>query len=253
MRFFLYMSKKTCILVFMLSLSIEKRDMKTGADGVRKTGKIPAIFYGPKEKATPIIVGSKDFKKVWKTAGESSVVILKDSAGTEHEALIYDVDVHPVSGEPRHADFYVIEKGKKVEVSVPLVFEGVSSAVKDKAGILVKVRRDLPIEAAPRDLPHDIKVDISTLVELTDVILASNLTLPKGVELKINPEEVIASIAEAKEEVEEAPAPIDMSAIEVEAKGKEIKEGEGAAEGATEAAKGAGTAKKEGASPEAKK
>ncbi|MEN9524521.1 MAG: hypothetical protein RL536_590, partial [Candidatus Parcubacteria bacterium] len=132
-----------------------------------------------------------------------------------------------------HADFYVIEKGKKVEVAVQLVFAGVSPAVKDKAGILVKVHREIEIEAAPRDLPHDIAVDISKLVELTDVIKAKDLVLPKSVELKINPEEVIASIAVAKEEVEEAPAAIDMSAIEVEAKGKEVKEGE---EGATPAA-----------------
>ncbi len=214
----------------MLSLSIEKRDLTSKPDALRKTGKIPAVFYGPKEVSTPITVSTPEFKKVWKKAGESSVIILKDVSGNEHEALIHDIDVHPLSGEPRHADFYVIEKGKKVKVAVPLVFDGVSPAVKDKAGILVKVRREIEVEAAPRDLPHDIKVDISKLVELTDVILVRDLTLGSGVELKINPDEVVASISEAKEEVEEAPAAIDMSAIEVETKGKEIKEGEAGAD-----------------------
>lgn len=200
--------------------------MKVGADAVRKTGKIPAIFYGPKEASTPILVSAIDFKKTWKKAGASSVIILKDEGGNEHEALIHEVDVHPLSGEPRHADFYVIEKGKKVKVAVPLVFEGISSAVKDKAGILVKVRRDIEIEASPRDLPQNVRVDISKLIELTDVILAKDLFIPAGVDLKINPDDVVASIAVAKEEVEEAPTAIDMSAIEVEAKGKEVKEGE---------------------------
>jgi len=74
------------------------------------------------------------------------------------------------------------------------------------------------------------------------------------VDLKIDPNEVITSIAEAKEEVVEAPAAIDMSAIEVEAKGKEVKEGEtpaaGATGGAAGAAKGAvGAAKSTGAKP----
>lgn len=202
---------------------------------------MPAVFYGPKEGSTSITLNAKEFGKIWKKAGESSVVILKDAAGVEHETLIHEVDIHPLSGEPRHADFYVIEKGKKVEVSVQLVFAGISPAVKDKAGILVKVHREVEIEAAPRDLPHDISVDISKLVELTDVIKAKDLVLPKGVELKINPEEVIASIAVAKEEVEEAPTPIDMSAIEVEAKGKEVKEGE---EGAAPAADAKGGDKK---------
>ena len=232
----------------MLSLTIEKRDMKGKLDAVRASGKMPAVFYGPKEASTPVSVSAIEFKKVWKQAGESSVIILKDAAGAEHEALIHEVDVHPLSGLPRHADFYVIEKGKKVQVAVPIIFEGVSSAVKDKAGILVKVRRELEIEAAPRDLPHEIRVDIAALVELTDVIKAKDLKLGAGVELKIGPEEVIASIAEAKEEVEEAPAAVDMSAIEVEAKGKEAKEGE---EGAAAPADGAKPA--EGKKPEAKK
>ncbi len=213
----------------MLSLSIDKRDMKVGPDALRKTGKIPAVFYGPKEVSTPVTISSVEFKKVWKKAGESSVIILKDTSGNEHEALIHEIDVHPLTGEPRHADFYVIEKGKKVQVAVPLVFSGVSPAVKDLAGILVKVRREIEIEAAPRDLPHDVTVDISKLVQLTDVITAKDLPLGSGVELKVSPDEIIASVAVAKEEVEEAPAAIDMSAIEVEAKGKEVKEGEAGA------------------------
>lgn len=213
----------------MLSLTAEKRLPTDKLEKIRAEGKMPAVFYGPKETSTSITLNAKEFAKVWKKAGESSVVILKDATGAEHETLIHEVDVHPLSGDPRHADFYVIEKGKKVKVAVQLVFSGVSSAVKDKAGILVKVQREIEIEAAPRDLPHDITVDISKLVELTDVIKAKDLVLPKGVELKINPEEVIASIAVAKEEVEEAPAAIDMSAIEVEKKGKEEKEGEAGA------------------------
>ncbi len=204
--------------------------MKVGADNVRKSGSIPAVFYGPKETSTPIVVDTIQFKKTWKKAGSSSVIILKDEAGNEHESLIHEVDIHPLTDEPRHADFYVIEKGKKVKVAVPLVFEGVSPAVKDLAGILVKVRRDLDIEAAPRDLPQNIIVDISKLALLTDVILAKDLPVPAGVEIKIGGDEVIASIAVAKEEVEEAPTPIDVSAIEVEAKGKEAKEGEAPAE-----------------------
>jgi large subunit ribosomal protein L25 len=211
-------------MIRMLSLAIEKRDMKNSADVIRKSGKMPAVFYGPKEVSTPVVVSMIEFKKVWKEAGESSVIILKDSKGNEHEVLIHDTDVHPLSGEPRHADFYVIEKGKKVKVAIPLVFDGVSPAVKDKGGILVKVRRDIDIEAAPRDLPRDIRVDISKLVEFADVIHVKDLHIPKGVEVKISPDEIVASVYEAKEEVVEAPTTIDMSAIEVEAKGKETKE-----------------------------
>jgi large subunit ribosomal protein L25 len=214
----------------MLTLNIEKRSIVGKLDAVRAEGKMPAVLYGPKEPSTSITVPMSEFKKVLKKAGESSVIILKDGS-TEHEALIHEVDVHPLTGEPRHADFYVIEKGKKVTVNIPLVYVGVSPAVKDKGGILVKVQREVEIEAAPRDLPHEINVDISKLVEVTDVIHARDLELPSGVELKMEPEEVVAAISVPEEESEEAPTAIDMSAIEVESKGKEEKEGAEASAG----------------------
>ena len=123
----------------------------------------------------------------------------------------------------------MIEKGKKVKVRVPLSFTGVSPAVKDKGAILIKVLRDLEIEAAPRDLPRELSVDISKLVEYNDAIHAKDVVLPAGVELKSKADEVLASVAEAKEEVVEA-APVDMAAIEVtDGKGKEVKEGEAGA------------------------
>ncbi|HEY4511657.1 MAG TPA: 50S ribosomal protein L25 [Candidatus Paceibacterota bacterium] len=212
----------------MLSINIEKRDKTHKLDALRKAGKLPAVFYGRKEKSTPITVSHAEFLKVWKKAGESSVVELK-GLGEEHESLIKEIDVHPVTGVPRHADFYVIEKGKKVEVDVPLNFVGVSPAVKDLGAILVKVLHTLKIEAGARDLPASLSVDISTLAAFQDSIKAKDIKLGTGVTLITNAEDIVASVSEAKEEVEEAPTAIDMSAIEVEKKGKEEVEGEGEA------------------------
>ncbi|MCC2630496.1 MAG: ribosomal rRNA E-loop binding protein Ctc/L25/TL5, large subunit ribosomal protein [Candidatus Paceibacter sp.] len=216
----------------MLTIQFETRDTKGTTSALKKAGMVPAVFYGPKEKSTSISVKETEFRKVWKDAGESSIIVLKNGE-EEHEALIQDVDVHPVTDTTQHVDFYVIEKGKKLEVSVPLEFVGVSAAVKDLGGILVKVLHELPIEALPKDLPHDIQVDISALSGLDSQILAKDLKLPAGVEIKIEPEDVIAAIAVAKEEVEEAPA--DISAIEVVgAKGKEEEAAEGPEAGAEE-------------------
>ena len=215
----------------MLTIQFQTRDTKTTRHALNKEGNVPAVFYGPKEKSTPITVKSLEFKKVWKEAGESSIIVLKNGQ-EEHEALIQEVDLNPVTDVTRHIDFYVIEKGKKLEVSVPLVFVGVSLAVKDLAGILVKVLHELPIEALPKDLPHNIEVDISMLTALDSQILAKDLKIGPGIELKLDPEEVVAAIAVAKEEVEEV-APADLSSIEVVgAKGKEAVEGEDAGEAA---------------------
>lgn len=213
----------------MLTLKAEKRDVSAKLDMIRKTGKIPAVFYGKKEASTPISIDKRDFDKVWKEAGESTVVTLETPDG-EKESLISDVDIHPLTGEPRHADFYVFEKGHKVTVELPIEFEGVSPAVKEQGGVLVKVLHDLEVEAMPKDLPSHIIIDISVFKNIGDQILAKDLRLPPGVSLTDNSEEVVALVSEPKEEKEEESAPVDLSSIEVEKKGKEEEPEEGGTE-----------------------
>ena len=205
---------------------LEAKERTNDPYKTRQEGLIPAVFYGPKEKSTPIAIYMSAFKKLWHGSGESSIVTLK-VGGKELEALIHDVDKNPVTGEPIHADFYIIEKGKKVSVNVPLEYVGVSPAVKDLGGILVKVLYEIEIEALPKDLPHNIEIDISTLTDFDKQILLKDIKMPEGVTFLGNEEEVVAMAREAKEEViEEVVAP-DLSTIEVEKKGKEASPEEG--------------------------
>ena len=120
---------------------------------------------------------------------------------------------------PRHADFYAIEKGAKVEVAVPLSFIGESPAVKAGAN-LVKVMHELEIEAEAADLPHEIEVDISTLENIGDQIHVSDIKLPKGVVAQVEGDEVVALTQEVEVEPEEPTGGPDMDSIEVEQKGK---------------------------------
>lgn len=216
-----------------ITLKVEKRDVKADVAALRKAGKIPAVFYGKKEAATPISIATVDFIKTYRAAGESTVVILKGE-GIEVESLIHDLDLHPVTGKPLHVDFYVFEKGKKIKVGVPLDFVGTAPAIKELGGSLIKVLHDIEIEAFPKDLPHKIEVDISALVDFKSSIKAGDLKLPEGVALAVSSEDIVASAAEPKAEEEEPAAPIDLSAIEVEKKGKEAKEGAEGAEAAPE-------------------
>lgn len=214
----------------MLSLKVEKRDAKVKPETLRQMGKIPAVYYGKKEPSTPIAVKKTDFLKVWKEAGESSVVSLETPEGAV-ESLIHEIDFDPVSGLPRHADFYVFEKGHKVKVEVPIEFVGTSAAVKDAGGILVKVLHALKIEAMPRDLPHNLTADITPLEAFESQILAKDIIMPEGVTLLENPEEVVALVSAPREEKEEEAAPIDLASIEVEKKGKDEEAGETPTEG----------------------
>ncbi len=210
----------------MLKLNAQKRDLfgkKLKAS--RSEGLLPVIVYGHKEESTPFFVDRKEFEKVFKEAGESTVIDLKSPEG-DKSILVYAVDYNPVSGLPIHADFYAVEKDKMVEVDVELVFVGESPAVKGLNGILVKVMHALPIEAKPADLPHDIKVDISTLVDFDSQITVADLILPSGVTFLIEGEEVVALVSAPQEEVEISAEAPDLSNITVEKKGKKEDEGE---------------------------
>ncbi|MCI0620046.1 50S ribosomal protein L25 [Candidatus Wolfebacteria bacterium] len=198
----------------MLHLKIQKRDVKEKPEAVRKKGGIPAVFYGRKEESTPVVVSEKEFEQIWHEAGESSILSL-EGVGEAKEALIQEVTTHPVSGKPIHADFYVIEKGKTLEVEVPLNFIGMAPAVKNLGGTLVKVLHELEIEALPKDLPREIDVDVSGLAELDSHLTIKDLPLPPGVKALADSDDIVVSIAAPKEEEEEVPGEIDMASIEV--------------------------------------
>lgn len=195
------------ILSRMLALEVNTRDSKESTDMLRERGFLPAVFYGPKEESTPIAIDGRKMLSVWKQAGETTIVRLT-GAGTEKECLIRDVQFHPVSSEILHVDFYALEKGKKIEIQVPLVFTGVSPA--EKAGhIIVKALHEIEIEVEPAELPHNLSVDMTVLVEVGNHITADQIVLPPSAHLITDADEIVASVAafvEEKEEVPEVPA-----------------------------------------------
>lgn len=214
--------KQFCAMVVpMYTLTATKRSKADKLADVRSNGMVPAVVYGARVENTMISVPSVEFKKVLKEAGETSTVELM-LEGKKIDVLIHDVQVDPIRGFAIHADFLAVDMNKKAEVVVGLEFTGVAPAEKAGLGTLVKVLHEITIEALPKDLPHSVTVDISSLATLEDRILAGNIKLPAGVSLVSNTEDVVALVATVKEEKEEAP--VDLSAIEVEKRGKKEEE-----------------------------
>lgn len=184
---------------------------------------MPAVVYGPKEQPQAITLDGREFEKAFKEAGESAILVLAGDGGNK-EVLIHDVAFDPLRGNISHVDFYAVEKGQKVTVHIPLSFVGEAPALK-LGGLLTKALHEIEVTGEPSKLPHEIEVDISGLNSFEDEIRVKDLAVPKGVEINNDPEDMVAIVAEVKEEAEEAPA-LDMEAIEVEAKGKERTEEE---------------------------
>jgi large subunit ribosomal protein L25 len=221
----------------MFSIKAKKRDGAVKIKSLRKAGEIPAVFYGAGELSTSIAISKSEFKKAWRGAGESSTVKV-DLGDKKVDVLIHEVQVDPVSDEPIHVDFLVIDMTKKIKVGVPLDFIGTALAVKSGIGNLVKVLHEIEIEALPADLPHNLIVDVSTLETLESQIYVSDIKLPAGVAAITKGTGVVASIVAQVEEKEEVAAPVDLSAIEVsEKKGKKEEEGAEGAEAVVPAEK----------------
>ena len=182
-----------------LTLKTEKRGVFGKSLGeARKKGKLPCVLYGAKQESTPLFVDLGEFKKVWKKAGESAVIKLSLSTSSI-DSLIYDVQTDPVSKEPVHADFYVVDMTKKTTAVVPLEFVGEAQAIK-LGGTLVKVIHEVEVEALPLDLPHSLEADVSVLKTVSDKILIKDIKAPAGVEFLAEPEEMVAFVEEVKEE-----------------------------------------------------
>lgn len=182
----------------MLILDVTTRDTSQSVDILRAKGTIPATFYGPKELPASISIDGRRMESIWRDAGETTIVTLK-GVGADKDTLIHDVQLHPVSGKILHADFYVLEKGKKITINVPLEFIGEAPA--EKLGhILVKTLHEIEIEVAPAELPHNLEVDISTLTEVGDHITAGEVKLPPSATLITEAEEIVASVTAFQEE-----------------------------------------------------
>lgn len=203
-------------------LQIEKRE-NTSPEAVRKAGKIPAVVYGPKQEAVAIAVDERTFGKVLEDSGESTIIKL-EGVGDEIEVLIHDVSFHPVKGGVQHVDFYAIERGKELTVTVALEFEGEAPA-EDQGLVVNHVLHEVEVTTKPSLLPSHLTVDLSKLVDLESHILVKDLIVAEGVKIENDPEQMIANVSEPREEEpEDAPAAVDMDAVEVEEKGKEESE-----------------------------
>lgn len=196
-----------------ISLAVTKREQ----DAVE--GHIPAVVYGPKQESIALSLDKKTFEKVFKDAGESTIINL-EGLDASIEVLVHDVAFNPIKGGVQHVDFYAIERGKELTTNVALEFIGEAPAEK-AGGVLTKALHEVEITCKPSALPKNIEVDVSVLVDFDTVIRVSDLVVPAGVTIENDPEDTIALVSHVQEEVEEPVEAPDMDAIAVEKKGKE--------------------------------
>ena len=214
-----------------IELSAQPREILVGkVRHLRVSGLIPAVLYGKGIETMPLQMPVKDFEKVLKMAGESSLIYL-NVAGNAYPTIIHDVSRDPVRDNILHADFYKVNLSEKIKAKVPVEFIGEAPAIKELQGIFVRNVNELEVEALPQDLPHEIKIDISRLINFGDQVLLKDIPAISGVKVLGEENEIIATIQEpiSEEELKASlEAPVEAAEVEVI---KREKEEEVAAEG----------------------
>ena len=144
---------------------------KTSTNSVRKDGNVPCVLYGGNEVIhfTATEIGFKDLVY---TAAALTVVL--DFGDKKKNAILQDIQFHPVSDKILHADFYELHDDKPVTMDIPVELSGSSPGVLNSGGILTRNKRKLRVKALPGNLPDSLNVNISEL-ELGDKFYTSEL------------------------------------------------------------------------------
>ena len=227
-----------------LELTLDAREAHGKANKrLRRAGIVPGVVYGKGQDSTPVQVDVKTFETLYRSAGRTSVVKFRlpgESRATS--GLIKSVQRHPLTRNPIHVDYFLVNLKQEMEVEVPLVFTGEAPAVEETGGTLLHNLSNLRVKALPTDIPHEVSVDVSVLKSLDVAIHVRDLSLNRDlVQVLTDGDTLVATVVPPRVEVEEVPE------IEGEELEGEAAEGEAAAEGGEAAAEG-GTP--EGGAPE---
>lgn len=219
------------------SLSVQSRTKK--GDQTREEGLIPAVLYGAGADAQSLAIENAQFLKLYRVAGEASLIDLTVDGKDAGKALIQEVQRDPVKDYIIHVDLRRIDMTKPMTATVELKFVGEAPVVKASGGTLVTNFNTVEVRCLPKDLVSSIEVDVSGLNSYEDTIKVKDIKRPEGIEITSPTEnDLVAKAApaiseeELKKMEEAGSAQTDLSKIESAKKKKEDEEGaEGAAEG----------------------
>jgi large subunit ribosomal protein L25 len=196
-----------------ITLTAKKRDvLGKKLNELRAAGEAPAVVHDHGKESVHVSVGQADIKKVFSQAGKHHPVILKVD-GKNYTTLIKEIVYKPATQIITHTVFQSVNANETVSAEIPVHLVGEIPA--ERASLLVLNGIDrVEVEALPKDLVDVIEIDASVLAEVGDKLHVSDLKVPAGMTIKTDPEQVIASVEQPKDQVAEADAAAAEQAAE---------------------------------------
>tara|TARA_B100000780_G_scaffold113838_1_gene79768 strand:- start:216 stop:902 length:687 start_codon:yes stop_codon:yes gene_type:complete len=146
---------------------------KVASKALRNAGKVPCVIYGG-EKPLHFSADELSFSKLVYTPDAHTVVVILED-GNKIDAVLQDIQFHPVSDKIIHVDFFQLHEGKEISMTIPVKVQGTAPGVRDSGGLLSRNKRKLTVRALPKNLPDFLLADVSTL-NLNDSITVADLT-----------------------------------------------------------------------------
>jgi large subunit ribosomal protein L25 len=203
---------------------------KNAARRLRTSGMTPAVLYGEGNEAggsTALAVPTRIVDYTLHHFGDNALYNIAIDGDTS-TARVVDAQRDPVSGLLVHVDFAPVNMTERIEVTVPLHVTGDAPGV-EEGGVLQQVAYEIQVESLPGDIPQEITLDVSGL-GMNENLTLGDLTLPEGVTLLSEPEEVAVTVTApteiSEEEMEAAGIVEEPTDEEVAAEGEEAAEGE---------------------------
>lgn len=175
---------------------------KNDARRLRTRGMVPAVLYGGDGANTTLAVPTKVVDYILTHVGDNALYDIKiEGDRGDLTARIVDVQRNPLTGNLVHVDFAPVNMLERIVITVPLAVVGDSPGVAE-GGVLQQVAFEIEAETLPGDIPQEVTLDVSNL-ELNENLTLADISLPEGVELISDPEEIAATVTVPTEVTEE--------------------------------------------------
>jgi large subunit ribosomal protein L25 len=168
---------------FTFGADLREMQGKGASRRLRHTGKVPAIIYGGHKDAQTLVLDQQNLlTMIGDERFYSSIVQLKLSNGTQQEAIVKDVQMHPARNVVVHVDLQRVIENEQIRLKLPIHFKGasISPGVKVQGGVVSHLRADVEVVTLPKDLPEFLEIDMSAMA-LNETKFLSDIPLPSGV------------------------------------------------------------------------
>ena len=202
-------------MAIKLNAEIRKVAGKGAARAVRKNANIPAVIYGEKKEPVSIELNGRDFNMLLGQPSLRTKLFEIDTPNGKEDAMLMDIQYHPVSDKVVHVDFKRINVKEPVRVVVPVevINADVSKGIK-LGGVLNFAVRKVALIGLVDDIPEKITIDL-TDVTIGDTIHGSDLVLPAGIELGLHQAELAFAIIGGKMPMEEGCMFIEVKDVQL--------------------------------------